>query len=292
MSDDLPGFIDDEPKPKKREPAAPAKGFNAFADVDVDAPSPAKPSAAPITPARAEAKTAPGFDAFADGGSASAAAQAEVDNDIKPGQGKDLWACPHCGAKNKPDRTTCRSCGKSPQDEVIVPFMQTPAGRFGVPAGVVLVLVLLGWFLFGGSVDLVPADPGNIDSAVRTGGSTGGETQEGGMIFQPRVRTAVCGRVVAVDSKAGVVAVVLALGGDGKDADAVAGAKVDFAATPPTVSPDLRHAVIYCLGRVPERMTPGEVLSLVGDGGLLIRDGRIADDFAGGTVLRIERSAP
>ncbi len=204
MTDDLPGFIeDDQPKKKPQQPEPGAGGFNPFADVEVESnplglvKTPAQPVAKSSKPAaKAPAKPAEpaGFNAFA--GAADAPAADVNEADVKPGQGKDLWACPHCGAKNKPERTTCRECGKSPSDPVIIPFSKTPAGRFGIPAAVIIVLALIGWLLFGGSVKLVPAGPGKVDSAIRRGGSVGAEETIHGLVFQPRERIAVSGRVL------------------------------------------------------------------------------------------------
>ena len=74
-----------------------------------------------------------------------AVAVSEVDR-LKPR--KDLWVCPHCGAKNKPDRDTCRACGKSPDEKVVKPIHQNPLVQAAVLAVVGFVLVL--WFVLGG----------------------------------------------------------------------------------------------------------------------------------------------
>jgi hypothetical protein len=300
VSDDLPGFIDDEPKPKKpATPAAPAAGFNAFDDVKVDASplSLAKPSApsdkaapakaAPGKPTPSKPAAAGGFNAFADADSAPSEAN---EADIKPGQGKDLWPCPHCEAKNKPDRTTCRACGKDPKDPVVIPFHRTPAGRIGIPAGVVVVILLLGWMLFGGSVSLATAEPGSIDSAIRHGGSTAGEVEIAGMSFRPDHHAAVCGRVLGMGSYQGFGVTVLALGSEAKDADACAALTVDMTSNPPSVSGDGNYLTLYTFGNLPEGVSRGQILSLLGDQGRLVRDGTFATDFDGGTVFRIQQS--
>jgi len=294
MSNDFPGFLEDKPQPKKKpDVGAQAGGFNPFADVEVQSsplgitqpgsgvPVPAKPTAAAAPPA--------GFNAFA--GADTAPASAANEAEIKPGQGKDLWACPHCGAKNKPDRSTCRECGKKPTDEVIIPFMKTPAGRFGVPAGVVLAVVILGWLMFGGSVKLVPAGAGHIDSAVRRGGAVGPEETINGLVFQPKNLIAVSGRVIAVGNTSGLTTIVLALGKDAKDDEAIASVGVDFGAQPPLIQPELRTVILYVFGNVPE-ISKGSYLSVLGDGGRLIRDGVYATDFNHGEVIRIKQSSP
>lgn len=312
MSDDLPGFIDDDkPTKKAKEPAPPAGGFNPFADVKVDsnplglaktpAPAPAQ-SATPTKPATGAvaktpaAKPAPpaakaqpaGFNAFA--GADTAPSEAN-EADVKPGQGKDLWACPHCDAKNKPERSTCRECGKSPSDPVIIPFHKTPAGRIGIPAGIMVVVLLLGWLLFGGSVKLVPAGPEAVDRSVRRGGAVGAEGQIAGLIFQPKERVAVSGRVLAVGNTSGVATIVLLLGSDALNDDNTTQIGVDFTHNPPRLTPEVRNVALYAFGNVPS-VTPGDWLSVAGDGGRLIRDGVYATEFDGGEVIRIDQSSP
>lgn len=317
MSDDLPGFIDDDkPTKKTKEPAPAAGGFNPFADVKVEsnplglaktpAPAPAQPTKPATKPAikpatGAVAKTpaakpaAPtataqpaGFNAFA--GADTAPSEAN-EADVKPGQGKDLWTCPHCDAKNKPERSTCRACGKSPSDPVIIPFHKTPAGRIGIPAGILVVVLLLGWLLFGGSVTLVPAGPDAVDRSVRRGGAVGGEETVAGMIFQPQERIAVSGRVLAVGTTSGIGTIVLLLGDDALDEGNTTRVGVDFSHNPPRLTPELRSVALYAFGKVPS-VTVGDWLSVAGDGGRLIRDGVYATEFDGGEVIRIDQSSP
>ena len=116
--DFFPGFQEDD------KPAAPAPmpsamksdgAFNPFDEpVNVSlVPSPSAPApAAPKSQCKPSSagQQGAGFDPFAgnkDGEEAD-------DPDLKPGSRKDLWICPHCGAGNRPNRDTCRSCGKSP----------------------------------------------------------------------------------------------------------------------------------------------------------------------------------
>lgn len=304
MSDDLPGFIDDDqPKKKPKQPEPGVGGFNPFADVEVDsnplglaktpaqpaAKSPSKPATKSVAKTTAKPAEPAGFNAFA--GAADAPAAEADEADVKPGQGKDLWACPHCGAKNKPERTTCRECSKSPSEPVIIPFSKTPAGRFGVPAAVVIVLLLLGWLLFGGSVKLVPSGPDQVDSAIRRGGPVGAEETIHGLVFQPRERIAVSGRVIGTTTISGFTTIVLALGRDARDDDAVANVGVDFGQRPPRIMPELRTVLLYAFGAVPS-VNKGDWLSVLGDGGRLIRDGVYATDFEDGDVIRIEQSNP
>jgi hypothetical protein len=307
-NDDLPGFIEDEPKkPAKPEKAPPAKGFNAFADVPVTDPSatPKEPSAAkpaagragppaaapkpgtartakPAAPAAAApaAAKAPGFDAFAD-----AASQPDGnDADVKPGKGLDLWACPHCGTKNKPTRNTCRACGKSPDEPVIIAWHQKPLVKPAIAAGVVLVLVLLGWLLLGGGVRLVEAEVGNIDKAPRTAGGAGAPSELDGKAFTPRRRYAVCGRIVGVQARGNLNQLVLAVGADGRDETRVNEAGVDFSASEPVTMPELHVAVVLAFGAMPSSLEKGRIVSLLGDVGTL--------EGVEEPVVRIERAVP
>lgn len=175
MSEDYEFEDDDAPK------AAPKKSgggdFDPFADEDT---GPSTPVAAPppqAAPAQAPASSGGGFDAFADGGDAADPdAESAGDADIKPGQGKDLWLCPHCGAKNKPNRDTCRNCGKSPDDEVIIPLFSRPEVKIGLVAVVALVLVVLffvmtakDFSLRAASAATVSADYVHDDSSLLAG---------------------------------------------------------------------------------------------------------------------------
>ena len=141
-----------------------------------------------------------------------------VDQDIKPGSAKDLWTCPHCGSGNKPQRTTCRSCGKSPTDAVAKPwFLRLPV-LLGVPA--LLVLGGVAWKVTRPDLTAHPADAAHVDTSVRRGGGRQPDVTLGDRTFTPRQRLSVVGRVVAARSHpsvSGVTTVILALGADAKD---------------------------------------------------------------------------
>jgi hypothetical protein len=294
MSDDnLPGFIEDEPKKPTKPAAEPGKGFNAFADVKVGpdataAPAaPAKPAttrlakpAVAAKPSAAEAAPAKrGFDAFAD-----AASQPDGnDADVKPGSGKDLWACPHCGAKNKPERNTCRTCAKSPTEAVVIPWHAHPLVKPAIGIAVLVVVIMLGAMLFSSDVRLVEATDGNIDSKPRTSSGMGQAGDLEGSAFTPRQRYALCGRLVGMKTVGSLTTLVVALGSDGKNKDKVDEASITFTHDEPSVRPDLRVTVLHCYGQLPSA-EKGEVVSLLGDMGSL--------DGTDGSVLHIERSAP
>ena len=243
-NDELPGFIEDQPKPTApAAPAAPTKHFDAFADV--------------------------------------ASQPASNDAEIKPGSGKDLWACPHCRAKSKPERTTCRVCGKSPSDPVIIPWHAHPLAKPAIAVAVILIVLLLGSLLFGGGVRLVEAEAASIDSSPRTGSGAGAPSELDGQVFTPRKRYGVCGRVVGMQSRGNLYMLVLALGADGKDETRINEVGIDFSGSEPVTIPEIRSATLLCFGELPA-LGKGQVVSLIGDVGSL----------AGteGPVVRIERA--
>ncbi len=210
---------------KPPAPAAPASSPPAF-EFD-DAPA-AKPKSTAAAPAAAAA-----FDPFADqkvslplGGSGSGVAEPppgagarapappEDEIDIRPGAAKDLWSCPHCGARNKPSRSTCRECGKDPADEVVVPWHKKPKNMAMVAGGVVA-LVLLYLLATHQDTSLHPAGAADLDDRVRLGGGGKGEREIDGHKFDGKGTLSVCGRVLAAGphgSSAWVTTVVLVLG--------------------------------------------------------------------------------
>ena len=309
MSDEqFPGFIDDEPKPpaKPAKPAAPAPAFDPFAPAPAapGAKAPARPAAkppGPPQPAKAPAAKAPAaFDPFAGVAvdpkaaaaaakptAASQAAAADADADIKPGMAKDLWPCPHCGTKNKPNRESCRQCGKLPSEPVVVPWHQPLGVRFGIAGGVLAVVVLVIWLLLPGALTLVPADVDHIDGKPRRGGSSGAEvTLDGGQIFVPKSGFGVCGRVLFVGpSSNGLTSVVLALGEDGKAEDVASTTTVDLSASEVITTPERRVVVINAFGNVPA-FTKGAIVSLLGDVGVF--QGETNPPY--GDIVRIDQA--
>ena len=81
----------------------------------------------------------------------------EEEDDDAPVDRRDLWQCPHCGAKNKPKRTTCRECGKSPEEPVAAPWYLQPR-QLGIIGLVILTLWLLVSAMF--HVDMSHKTPG------------------------------------------------------------------------------------------------------------------------------------
>ncbi len=220
MNDDFPGFIDDENKPDRARQDT-DNAFPGFQEDD-DAPAPAPdvgpaPSPAKIfdddgstdVPASAPAGGGPRpsaariFDdtggAGVDGPASSSAGEpaSAADEDLKPGSRDDLWPCPHCGVRNKPERDTCRKCGKRP-DEAKEPPLWLQPKFLGGTAAVLLVVVLAGYLLSRPDFTLSAPVPANIDAAARWDRSGGEVTGIGGGTFVPAGRFAVCGRVVSM----------------------------------------------------------------------------------------------
>ena len=169
-NDDQLDFIDDESSQKKPT-AKKTGGFDPFAGTKINTDENAH--TAPPPARKASKKKSGNVDPFA-GVAVSkdepvapttapdpSAAPADFDDDVQPGSGKDLWTCPHCGAKNKPNRTTCRSCGKSADEEVSKPVWQNPAILYGLP--VLLILVFISTMMVGGP-DLTLKPAGTVDA--------------------------------------------------------------------------------------------------------------------------------
>jgi hypothetical protein len=208
--DDAPA----KPKPKpKAEAAAPA--FDPFADQKVSLPLGGSGSGVAEPPPAAAGARAP--------------APPEDEIDIRPGAAKDLWSCPHCGARNKPSRTSCRDCGKSPSDEVVVPWHRKPK-NMAMVAGGVAVLILLYLFATHQDTSLHPAGAADIDAAVRMGGGGKGEREIDGHKFDGKGTLSVSGRMLSAGahgSAAWVTTVVLVLGRGVIDDDRFASWKVE-----------------------------------------------------------------
>ena len=176
-------------------------------------PSATTPSQQPETspkPARkpSHPPQAGGFDPFA-----GQASEEEADDaDLKPGSRKDLWTCPHCGTGNRPNRDTCRSCGKSPNDPVVPPWFKQPK-ILGVIAAVVVVLIIVVMTLGGPNYNLgSPTADGISEAAVFEEAMGDVIPLANGTSFQQRGRFAAVGRVIAVAEVDGQRKVTLAFG--------------------------------------------------------------------------------
>jgi hypothetical protein len=241
---------DQEPKPAPRPVPAPAPA----------APAPAAPAPAPA-PAPRPAPPRP------------AAAAEPDDPELKPGSRKDLWNCPHCGAGNKPDRTTCRACGKSPDEPVVRPWSRNPVVLGGIAAAVVGVVAVL-WLATRPDLSFRAPGPDGVDSAPRTAGGAAGGDQDlsGGRRFEAKGRISVSGRVLAARPfPGGGVSVALALGPNAAD-PAFAGIAAEAGPAGFTV-PD-GTLVLHLVG-TRERPVRGAWLSVAGDRGVVTDQARI-----------------
>ena len=214
---------------------------------------------------------------------------AEADDpDLKPGSRKDLWACPHCGTGNKPERTTCRSCGKAPTDAKETPAWQQPKVIGAAIGGVVLLIFI--WILMKPSLALKPPGAASIDSKIRRGGAQTHARELVGKNFTPSGRLAVAGRICvarAMPGADGVITVVLLLGAGASDEN-LANAKVTFNNQLIDNLPD--HAVVVNLITNDKLdTTPGKWLSIVGDYGDLSDPAQLVHTADQGDTVALEQ---
>ena len=249
---------DEAPKPERKR----------FAPVPEPEAAPAPAPAAQV-PVSAAPAAVPGAGRTAARQVAPAAPQATAeadDPDLKPGSRKDLWSCPHCGTGNKPERTTCRSCGKAPTDAKETPAWQQPK-VIGAAVGAVLLLMVI-WILMKPSLALKPPGAASVDSKIRRGGAQTHARELVGKTFTPSGRLAVSGRICMarpMPGVDGVTTVVLLLGAGASDEN-LANAKVTFNNQLIENLPD--HAVIVNLIAADKLdTTSGKWLSIVGDYG-------------------------
>jgi hypothetical protein len=307
-NDDFPGFIDDEPKPAK--PAAPKPAVaNPFAGQEVvvpgsakalaSAPAPAAPAAAAPKPAAtaakptAAAKAAPAPSPAAPAVSNPFAGQTvgapgssdAEDPDLKPGSRKDLWKCPHCGTGNKPERTTCRSCEKSPSDPVAKPWFQNPLVLGGIAAGLAVAIGL--WVMTRPDLSLKPAGAANVDGVARTGG--GGDTVAigDGLVFNGRTRIAVSGRIAHTSGANNATLVVLALKGSTDDAALTAATVVDGKVQ--GLTKQATYYLIFRPGTTPPALKAGDWLSVAGMSGTLSQGMMGVQGLSDGPVVLAEQ---
>jgi len=290
----FPGFEGDDEakKPPAKQPAKPAAApakpaFDPFAGVKVETNAPVAPPPA-AKPASA-AKPATGRTAKAAPPAAAApppppAALSDEDAELKPGSRKDLWKCPHCGAGNKPDRDTCRSCGKGRDEPVVIPWWKNNLIRAGIFAAIGLIIILVVWAT---RVDLSLRPPSldHVDVAPRIGGKGAGDIDLGdGLKLEGEKQIAVCGRVAAIGSgPGGTILIALALG--------PAAADEKPTATPANGSFTVDGVVLACPAEDGFKPKPGQFLSLTGVLGVLVKEGRIVSEPAGILPVAISKSA-
>ena len=270
----FPGFEGDDESKKAAKPAAkpapaPAKpAFDPFAGVPVNA------SAAPVAPPPAKPGTNRVAKAPAPAPASAPPPPADADADLKPGSRKDLWKCPHCGTGNKPDRTTCRSCGKSPDEPVVIAWYKNNVIRAAIMAGIGLIVI--GVVLLT-RVDVSLHEPtlANIDTKPRIAGTGIASIDLGsGLRLEGEKQISVCGRVAAIGSgPGGTILIALALGAAAQDDKPEA--------TPANGSFEVAGVVLACSAPEDFAPKPGQILSLTGVVGVLVKEGRIVDEPAG-----------
>lgn len=276
---------DDDHKPERK------KFIPGLADapvVPVPVPNPAAPKPATGAPAsHPQAKSGAGSTAWPSSAprpSAPLPAPAEAeDPDLKPGSGKDLWACPHCGTKNKPSRTECRSCGKSPDAAKDRPFWLKPAFLGGAVGGFLVVILL--WFVTRPDFSL--KTPGK--TALDLGSAISSERELVGRTFTPKGRISICGRIVgqrATPGTEGVQDVILLLG-------KATEAQVDVAM--PTFNNERIDEVptgakiLHLITSEKLDLTKGAWLSLVGDYGQLSDGAQLVRSAEDGYTVAVEQ---
>lgn len=248
---------DDAPKPERKK---------FIPGLEQPAP-PAPPAAAPGSPSPAARQPVAPPPA-----AAPVADQEAEDPDLKPGSRKDLWPCPHCGTKNKPGRTECRACGKSPSDAKAIPFWMRKSFLGGVAGGFCFFALL--WVVT--RADLSLKEPGK--TSLDIGGKTTVERELAGKTFTPRGRISICGRIVASRATPGAdgttdVVVLLGKAGD----EALSAAKPMFNNQRVDDIPP-NGKVLHLITSEKLSLEQGAWISVVGDYGVLAEGALIAID--------------
>lgn len=276
--------FDDAPaaKPAAKKAAAPAAGFNPF-DEPVAVPSANVGSApAPAAPGTGRVEK-PGTGRIEKPGTGRVEKPAAgktvkppidpADAEIAPGMAKDLWLCPHCGAKNKPSRETCRECKKSPADEVVKPWFLQPKIIGPVVGGVVLLVVLIMWL---SSVDLTLHPAGIVDKAVRSASVPQVDVDLGDTRKLTIKKTAsVSGRVITTTDYAvapWLQAVVVGLGSSASDDAVFSTWSAEFDGDGMAVKAP-KYATLFLIhaGTKPT-LKPGDYISVLGKAGVPEQD--------------------
>ena len=268
----FPGFEDDPkpPSPVKAPEQAKAPAFDPFAGVQVKAPGlvDSAPAPAPAGGSRPTPSNKP-----------VAPPTQETEEDVKPGARKDLWNCPHCGSGNRPDRNTCRACGKSKDEPVVVPWQRKPAVWI-VAGAAAIVVIVLAVVLSRTDLRLRDPDAAKADAKPRIGGSaTGGFDLPGGIRLDVDRQISVCGRIAGLGTgPGGVRTVALVLGASARESQVIAKPTThgNFEFESPA-----QGVVLACVFDDPEagkKLTVGSVLSVLGETGSLLSGGAFVRD--------------
>ncbi len=260
--------------------------FNPFDDADIKTPN---PTAAPATPAPGTgrvARTGTGRIAKTGTGRIAKTGTDRVTKESRdfgdnldlpaPGTAKDLWTCPHCGAKNKPQRETCRECHKHPDDPVEKMWFQKPPILGAVVGGIVLFIVLIMWAT---SVDLSLKPAGVMDSSVRSASATEEiiDLGDNRKLFV-RGQTSVSGRVIKASEypmAPWLIGVALALGDKATNDDRFGEYEASFTDTGMNVDAD-KYTILYLyFGDEKPELKSGDYLSVFGKSGIPEQDALI-----------------
>ncbi len=306
--------FDDAPAPqKKSEKAAPAaSSFNPFGDqpVAVNSPAAVPPSAEKTGTGRVEKpgtssaqkpgtgrieKPNPGTGRIEKPGTGKATKPTVSDpmiGDIAPGLAKDLWTCPHCGAKNKPNRESCRECKKLATDPVEKPWYMEPKIAGPIAGGLVVLVLLIMWLT---SVDLSLHPAGTVDSKVRSASITYEELEVGdNRHFSVKKTAAVSGRVITTADYAvapWLTAVVLALGSQANDDAAFSTWSAEFDGDGYVVKAP-RYATLFLFSSDSKVVVKaGDYLSVVGKAGVAEQDHTIVKgtELANCWTIKVEQ---
>ncbi len=268
-------FEEDEAPKKERKAFIPGLEPVAPAGPPAGAPGGVAPGGAAPTAAKAPPLAPP-----------PAASEAE-DPDLKPGSRKDLWTCPHCQTRNKPDRSTCRECGKLPSDALEPAFYTKPVFKAAIAGAMVLVLLL--WFVTRPNLSFKAPGAPTVDRSVRKGSALGGVRDLVGKTFKPHGRLSVSGRICATRPLAeveGVTTVVLLLGSATSD-EQLEGAKVGFNNL--LITPPPGAVILNLITKDKIDGTKGAWLSVLGDYGDLVEEGRALSDTVEGDIVAVEQ---
>jgi hypothetical protein len=274
-NEDFLGFADDDRPAPAAAPAGatPHRNANPFADQEVRVPR-AGQATEPVPAQRpAQQPVAP----------PSPAVAAESDADVVPGSRKDLWRCPHCGTGNRPERITCRSCGRSPDAAVVGPWYRRPVVLAGMVCGIAALVAAV--VLTRPDLSLRPL--GTVDEAPRRGGGGVSQGLGEGLVFNAQGRIAVSGRVLAAQVQGRVTLVALALGAVAREDGRFAGARADLSGGTAVVSGCPEYFVGYLVSTDGSTLAPtaGAWLSLVGDVGTLQEGMLMRRDLQAGPVV-------
>jgi hypothetical protein len=216
----------------------------------------------------------------------------DENNDFAQGTAKDLWTCPHCGAKNKPQRENCRGCGKHPDDPVEKPWYVKPLIVGPVVVGIIGVIMLMMWLT---SVDMSMKPAGIMDHAARVKSVSENIVDLGDSrkLFV-RKTASVSGRVIMVGQypmAPWMTAVALALGDKAKDDETFGKWSASFSDMGMDINAPKSTALYLIFSGQPEEIKAGDYISVRGKAGIPEQDAIIVrgTDDRNALVIKVEQ---